>query len=254
VADQQIVTEETLSTFHTCLRCYYDAIGLYFQKPFVTRDSQTGKNHLICDGIIDPPEGAIELLELLNPQLIDGRLEFDTSSDKLSAKLQFKTIFSKALRELPILHLTEPLLSNLPLLQDLVLKLKFATLADMLQTQFITEMVKDGSEEFKELLNHISVGKLDNLESILEKYYKDMMLSSKYRKPEPELWVFFKAYPLIVNNLETLKSITLIINNQVLTLDIDLPGLFTKLPKPTSQNVEDFNTLEVAPIFTEKKE
>jgi len=143
---------------------------------------------------------------------------------------------------------------NLPLIQDFALKLRFATVAEIIEHEFVKEMFHNSSEEFKELLKNLSVGKIDVLEGILENYYKDMMMTTKHRKLEPELWIFFKAYPLIVNYLETLKSITLIINNQVLTLDINFPGLFTKFPKPTPQNLEDFNTLEIPPIWNELKE
>jgi hypothetical protein len=239
LAMDSYITEEIQNIFLNTLKVFYDSIGLIFQPPHLITDRQ-GKTFLIFDGVLQPSEGAVELLELLDPQLIDGRFEFDTSSDNFGVSLQLKATFSKLLRDLPVFNLDEERKLLISQAKDLTFKLKLNSLSDLLTLESFRKIYSDASDEFKTLVDQFSRNHITVKEALLEKFY---VYISKKQYLEPELYNFFKAYPLIIHHLDSLQSITLIIKDQVLTLDINFPGLFKQLPVPTPQDLALFSQI-----------
>jgi len=47
----------------------------------------------------------------------------------------------------------------------------------------------------------------------------------------------------MIDNLDSLQSISLIIKNQVFSLDVNFSGLFKILPQPTLESLEEFSEI-----------
>jgi len=240
------ISEDIKNIFLSSLKIFYDSIGLYFQPPHQTTDSQ-GKHYLVFDALIQPPEGANEFLDLLDPQNIDIRLDVDTTSETLGASFQVNTSFSKSICNLPIFQMDEKMKSFLSMGKDLSIKLKVQSLSDISNLLFFQELIKDSGEEFKVLFDQIihnqDLSAIMN--NFLQQFYNFLKNSNQLGKHE---YALYQCYPLITKHLDTLKSVTLIIKNQVLCLDINFPGLLKRLPEPTLENLEDFAKIPQSPV------
>jgi hypothetical protein len=236
------ISAETQQLFHNTLKVFFDRFGLYFQEPHLKKEKE--KSYLIFDGLIKPEEGAIEFLELLNPQLIDGRLDLDTASAKLGASLQFKTTFAKSIMDLEILN-TDPKLKQIfSVPKDLSVKINLESFADILNLEVTKEAFNPPKEQFVSFVQQLSENKLTNQDEILKFLYENLKTSSY---TPPPLYSLFKAYPAMLEHFDSLQSVTLIIKNQVLTLDVNFAGLFKLLPRPTEEELEWFSQITPPP-------
>jgi hypothetical protein len=231
------ISAETLELFHDTLKIFFDRLGLYFQAPHLKKEKE--KSFLIFDGLIKPEEGAIEFLELLNPQLIDGRLDLDTVSEKLGASLQFKTTFAKTILDLGILNTDDKIRQILSVPKDVSFKINLESLADIFKLEITKEFFSTPNDHFNIFIQQLSENKLTLQEELLKLAYENIK-NNTYGVPLT-LYSLFKVYPSIVEHFDSLQSITLIIKNQILTLDVNFSGLFKLFPKPSAEDLEMFS-------------
>jgi len=232
------ITAETQALFHDTLKIFFDRLGLYFQAPHIKKEKE--KSFLIFDGLIKPEEGAIEFLELLNPQLIDGRLDLDTASEKLGAAFQFKTTFAKTIMDLGILNTDSKIRQVLGVPKDVSFKINLESLADIFKLEVAKDLFSPPNEHFNLFIQQLAENNLTIQNEILSLAYENLKNNTYVPLT---LYSLFKVYPIVVEHFDSLQSITLIIKNQILTLDVNFAGLFKLLPKPTAEELEIFSQI-----------
>jgi hypothetical protein len=244
VSNNPSISEETLDIFLHTLQTFYDEIGLNFQKPHFY--NHNGKHYLKFPAQINPEEHFKHFIQLLDPQILDFRIDLDTESPTLQVILALKAKISTEILNVPIFRVRDEEKTIFKIGKSLLFNARVSSVSELLAMDHVQKNFFQGtSEEWKALVASFSSNTppTELLDQILEKYYKDMKGSGS--KLDAEMYQFFRAYPRVIKELDTLESITLVVDNLVFSLNIDFPGLFKKLPIPTDEDEELFHGLPV---------